>query len=233
MNITVYPVDDAPVIGTVTGPTSSITLGTSATVTVTYTDADPTDTHTAAFTWDDGTSTPASCTAGVCSANHTFGAAGVYTVGIVVTDDDGLTDSASFEHVIVTSASAGFVSGGGWVSTPAGKGEFDFSAKYVKNAATPTGTVTFVVSGSSFTATSYNWLVVSGANAQVQGTGTVNGAGSYGFLLTATDGSPDRFRIRIWDSSTNTTVFDNVVGAPDDIDVASPQELGGGRIQIH
>ena len=233
MSITVYPVDDAPVIGTVTGPTSSITLGTSATVTVTYTDADPTDTHTAAFTWDDGTSTPASCTAGVCSANHTFGAAGVYTVGIVVTDDDGLTDSASFEHVIVTSASAGFVSGGGWVSTPAGKGEFDFSAKYVKNAATPTGTVTFVVSGSSFVATSYNWLVVSGANAQVQGTGTVNGAGSYGFLLTATDGSPDRFRIRIWDSSTNTTVFDNVVGAPDDIDVASPQELGGGRIQIH
>jgi endonuclease G len=232
MSITVYPVDDAPVIGTVTGPTSSLTLGTSATVSVTYTDADPTDTHTAAFTWDDGTSTPVSCSAGVCSANHTFGAAGVYTVSIVVTDDDGLTDSAVFQHVIVTSASAGFVNGGGWVDTAAGKGQFEVSAKYLKGAATPTGSTTFAVAGSSFASTSYEWLVVSGSNAQVQGTGTINGAGSYGFLMTASDASPDKFRIRIWETSSGTTVFDNVMGAPDDIDLASPQALGGGKIQV-
>ena len=29
------------------------------------------------------------------------------------------------------------------------------------------------------------------------------------------------------------TVYDNVPGAPDDIDTANPQALGGGSIQIH
>lgn len=39
-----------------------------------------------------------------------------------------------------------------------------------------------------FHSVSYEWLVISGARAQYKGVGTVNGAGAYGFLLTATDG---------------------------------------------
>jgi hypothetical protein len=42
----------------------------------------------------------------------------------------------------------------------------------------------------------YDWLVVGGAKAQYKGTGTINGAGNYGFLLTATGGAlPGRGRV--------------------------------------
>jgi hypothetical protein len=36
-----------------------------------------------------------------------------------------------------------------------------------------------------FHSTSYQWLVVAGAKAQYKGSGTMNGSGEYGFLLTA------------------------------------------------
>jgi hypothetical protein len=81
--------------------------------------------------------------------------------------------------------------------------------------------------------------VVAGAKAQYKGTGTVNGAGNYGFLLTATDGQVsgggglDKFRIKIWDKAADTVVYDNVPGASDDVDTADLQDIGGGSIVIH
>jgi hypothetical protein len=68
-----------------------------------------------------------------------------------------------------------------------------------------------------------------------RGAGVVNGAGSYAFLLTATDGGsggPDRFRIKIIDTVTNTLLYDNV-GGSDDLDTADPQVRQGGSIVIH
>jgi hypothetical protein len=50
-------------------------------------------------------------------------------------------------------------------------------------------------------------------------------------MLTALDGSPDRFRIKIWDTSTDMIVYDNQLGASDDGIAATA--LGGGSIIIH
>jgi len=98
----------------------------------------------------------------------------------------------------------------------------------------------FQVAGFGFHSSVYEWLVVAGAKAQYKGVGQVNGAGDYGFLLTATDGQQpggggvDRFRIKIWDRlNGDGVVYDNVHGASDDVDGASPQALGGGSIVIH
>jgi hypothetical protein len=80
--------------------------------------------------------------------------------------------------------------------------------------------------------------VVSGAKAQFKGSGQINGSGDYGFLLTATDGQlnggggVDKFRIKIWDKATGGTIYDNVLGTSDDIDLANPQAIGGGSIVI-
>ena len=80
---------------------------------------------------------------------------------------------------------------------------------------------------------------MAGPKAQYKGSGTVNGAGDYGFLLTATDGQQpggggvDKFRIKIVDKSTDMVVYDNVPGEAEDIDDANPQVLGGGSIVIH
>lgn len=82
-------------------------------------------------------------------------------------------------------------------------------------------------------------MVVAGAKAQYKGVGTINGAGNYGFLLTATDGQinggggVDKFRIKIVDKTTGNVVYDNVIGASEKIDGANPQVITGGSIVIH
>ena len=43
----------------------------------------------------------------------------------------------------------------------------------------------------------------------------------------------DRFRIKVWDMATDAVIYDNNMGASDDVDSADPQELGGGSIVIH
>ncbi|NIO45718.1 MAG: hypothetical protein GTN77_02725 [Planctomycetales bacterium] len=66
--------------------------------------------------------------------------------------------------------------------------------------------------------------------------GTINGAGEYGFLLTASDGQvnggggADKFRIKIWDRVTDQIIYDNQMGAADAADPATA--VGGGAIVI-
>jgi hypothetical protein len=92
----------------------------------------------------------------------------------------------------------------------------------------------------NFHAGGFDWLVIAGSWAQYRGVGTVNGAGNFGFILTAIDAdvdvndafNVDRFRIKIWDmDSGNRVVYDNQFGAADD--AAPATEIGGGSIVIH
>jgi len=77
--------------------------------------------------------------------------------------------------------------------------------------------------------------LIAGARAQYKGVGTINGAGSYSFLLTAIDrqvaggGGVDRFRIKIW--SDGGVIYDNQPGSSDGADPSTA--LGGGSIVIH
>ena len=243
------------------GPSSPLPKPATATITgtgVSFSDAGSLDTHTCVVNWDDGAAPeefPA--VSGACNGpySHTYNGAGVYTVELKVKDDDGgvSTTSVKFEYVVVYDPAAGFVTGGGWINSPAGaytadpslsgKATFGFVSKYQKGAATPTGNTEFQFHAAKFNfrSTSYQWLVVSGSKAQYKGYGTVNGAGNYGFLLTATDGqlvngpeaNVDKFRIKIWDVVTSAVVYDNVLGSPDDMDAASPLAIDGGSIVIH
>jgi hypothetical protein len=80
-------------------------------------------------------------------------------------------------------------------------------------------------------------LVISGSRAQFKGSGSINGEGDYGFMLTAIDGNLtpsqdyDSFRIKIWDKTTEEVIYDNQMGMSDSGDCAT--ELGGGSIVIH
>jgi hypothetical protein len=55
-----------------------------------------------------------------------------------------------------------------------------------------------------------------------KGSSTINGEGSYECMFIAIDGQissgggTDKFRIKIWDKTTNTMVYDNILGAADD-----------------
>ena len=229
----------APVIGSVSGPSAALTRGASASISFSYTDAGTADTHVANLTWDDGSTSPVVCAAGACTATHSYASAGVYGVGIQLLDDDGGSAAGRFEFVVVVDPSAGFANGGGWIVAPGtGKASFGFSSKYHETQGTLSGHTQFSTNTFEFSSVAYDSLVVAGSNAQIRGTGTINNAGNYGFVLTATDGDlpggdrTDRFRIRIWDATTGAVVYDNSAGASDDIDAASPQALGGGNVSI-
>jgi hypothetical protein len=96
----------------------------------------------------------------------------------------------------------------------------------------------FKVAELNFHSDTYEWLVVAGAKAQYKGTGTINGSGTYGFMLTAIDGQlpggngTDKFRIKIWDKAQgDEIIYDNQLDNPD---TAIPtNEIGGESIVIH
>jgi len=122
----------------------------------------------------------------------------------------------------------------------AGKANFGFVSKYKKGANVPDGQTEFKfeVADFEFHSSSYDWLVVAGGSgrAQFKGSGTVNDAGDYGFILTAIDGKlsssdEDMFRIKIWDKTTGDIVYDNKMGAPDSDNPDTT--IGGGSIVIH
>jgi hypothetical protein len=125
-----------------------------------------------------------------------------------------------------------------------GRASFGFTSKYLKGATKPSGQTEFQfqTANLNFHSSDYDWLVVGGARAQYKGTGTINGSGSYKFLLTAVDGdllaagTPDRFRIRIWhhDDPSNTDVvdYDNQVDSGAEGGNLEGTAIGGGSISI-
>ena len=195
------------------------------------------------YAWDFGDTS----TGTGAAPSHSYAAAGVYSVCLAV-DDGSLAAEPACTLAVVYDPSAGFVTGGGWINSPAGayladssltgKATFGFIAKYQKGATLPSGTTAFAfdVAGLSFASQSYDWLVVNqaGANAQFKGSGTLNGAldsngQAYRFMLWAEDGastdSADTFRIKIWSEAggPETIVYDNGVA----------QAIGAGNIVVH
>jgi hypothetical protein len=219
-----------------------VTVGTEVYAEADFTDPDVLDTHTAVWDWGDGSSSEGNVAetngSGSVDGAHTYDEPGVYTIDLTVTDDDGDSGTSQYQYVIVYDPSAEFVTGGGWIDSPAGaympdplltgKANFGFVSKYKKGATTPTGNTEFQFHAAdlNFHSSSYDWLVVTGGDyAMFKGVGSINGMGEYKFMLWAGDG-PDTFRIRIWEedeSGGETVIYDN----------GSDQAIGGGSIVVH
>jgi PKD domain len=242
-----------PVCGPITAPLAPVPVGAPVTATSPFSDPNPGDTHTAVMAWGDGTTSAGTVTeaagSGTVSATHTYTAAGVYTLTLTVTDNHGLSGQCTFEFLVVFDATGGFVTGGGWIFSPAGSytpdptaagtASFGFVSKYQKGASVPSGSTEFQFKAGdlNFKSTSYDWLVIAGAKAMYKGEGTINGTAGYSFQLSAIDGQApggggvDTFRIRIWETATNVVIYDNKLGAGVNADPTSA--LGGGSITIH
>ena len=172
---------------------------------------------------------------GVYQFNAQSAVPGVYTITASISTLTGtLQDTWT---LVIYDPSAGFATGGGWINSPtgayagdlslSGKATFGFVSKYQKGASVPTGNTEFVFHAASFKfkSTIYDWLVVAGSTAQYKGEGTINGAGSYKFMLWADDGGKigsDTFRLCITDSD-GAKVYDNGV----------KQAILGGSIVVH
>ena len=185
---------------------------------------------------------------GVASCEVTITTAGVYEVTAEFAGDALHQASMATALLTVYDPEGGFVTGGGWIDSPAGAyvenptltgmAMFGFVSKYERGATTPTGQTEFQfrVADLNFHSDNYEWLVVAGARAQYKGTGTINGQGNYGFMLTAIDAEltlstdVDMFRIKIWDKDNDAIVYDNQIG-DDDADLTTG--IVRGSIFIH
>jgi len=230
-----------PIVTNVAVTPNPAPVGTVFTLTATATDNAAVT--SASYTIEGGVAVPFTLTSGASvSLSAPVGAlaVGVYDICVTAKDAGGNTSSTECTMLAVYDPTAGFVTGGGWLTSPAGafladplltgRANFGFVSKYVKGRTMPTGNTEFQfnAAGLTFSSTAYEWLVVNqaGSNAQFKGTGTLNGVAGYQFMLWAKDGAPDTFRIKISDSA-GTVVYDNNMGGE------FGTTLGGGNIVIH
>lgn len=170
-------------------------------------------------------------------------APGIYDVTLhsnhaVVTNADGAL-VINFEHHVawqVVVSGGGFVTGGGGFTSPmgayqadpehTGRVNFGFNVKVKKNDTAPSGNFNFQLHSASFKfqASDFEWLIVTDDTAQFTGSGTVNGAGHFGFFASVTDGSPDSMVIDIWDIDEDRPVY----GSGE-----MPTDLQRGNIVVH
>ncbi len=240
--------NDIPVIDAVTFHSMDpVQIGSTSTITVEFTDDNASSVD---IQWGDLQEENYTALNGVLSANHKYLEPGVYPVSVTVTDPCGETDVYDYHDIVIYDPDAGFVTGGGWIQSPQGayqndlsmdgKANFGFISEYKKDSNTPSGNVNFHFKQGNikFKAKEYEWLVIAGSNALCHGTGTINGRGEYGFLISAIDGdlidkhTPDKLRMQIWDTNNPTDIiYDNESGAPKYDDPST--NLGGGSVVIH
>ncbi|RDV10390.1 PKD domain-containing protein [Pontibacter diazotrophicus] len=247
-SVNVLQHNDLPIITSLTGGGTDPVSLSSASVSFS---AQVTDDNlaTASWDWGDGSTSPGTIEGTAITGSHTYLEPGVNRVTLTVTDACGEADVEVFEYVVVYDPNGGFVTGGGWIDSPAGaytadpsafgKANFGFVSKYQKGATIPSGQTQFQfhAAGFNFHSTSYEWLVVSGHKAQYKGEGNVNGNSGYAFMLSAVDGAynssnpVDRFRIKVWLKSNGQVVYDNQMGSSEDAEATTA--LDKGSIVIH
>ncbi len=243
----------APFVEDITAPLVPVLINTMITASAEFTDAGIIDDHSAIWNWDDGSTSPGTVIEGdgqgVVTGEHTYNEPGIYTIQLTVTDNNGAFGTSAFQYLVVYDPEGEFVTGGGWIDSPAGayaldpslvsKANFGFNAKYKNGATIPSGQTHFSLQETDFNfhSAEYEWLIFSGYQAQYQGTGTVNGEGGYGFLISVIDGDVDsgdgldRFRVKIWDLISGEIVYDSQMGDPES--AAPTVLLGGGSIVFH
>lgn len=207
--------DEPPVLGAIDAPIIArpgVTIAFSAA----FTDVDAGDTHTATWSWGDGSEDAGTVVesggAGTVTDSHVFaGPEATYPVRLTVTDSGGR--SSTVRHDIIISPVAAYVAGaGGFVSPPgacardprlAGVAAFAFLVGYQRDGRAPQGAMLrFTFGGLDFESTRFDAQGLGDQRIIYRGRGRLNGEEGRQFALTlsprAREEGADRIRLRIW-----------------------------------
>lgn len=237
-------VNAAPLVQ-VTGPQpwQTVRAGTPITLNAAVSDAANDTLTTCAISWDDGSSDTPALRDGSCSGSHTFAQAGMFTIRVAATDDDGGRGEAQVLVVVYDpdggrahlvgglQANDGAVAGR---HTTKDDDTFKGLASYQPHDEGPAvthGHIQFVVDGETLDASQIDWLVVTAdRRIAIKGIASVHGGPSRGFVLYGWQGDPDRARLVLWSLDegpvpSEKLVFDNNPGADYDLDVVAPPPI--------
>lgn len=231
------PSHSAPVAGPIK-ITGSARVGIPLAFSATFKDADPRDTHTATWTWGDGSRNTGTVSgrhgAGSVSGQHAYRKAGIYTVKLTITDSAGKSTTVQ-RRVVICASGAALAGEGSFVSLPgatstdprlSGLAAFAFVSEGTPggNQARSAAAIVFDAPGVSLRSDPDVAVLATPARVQYRGTGTLNGKDKVQFLMTASDGAgtrKDRIRVRIWQqapgSKAEVVIYDNGAGTGDGV----------------
>lgn len=192
--------------------------------------------------WGDGSVTedPQPNLANAAAAHH-YTQPGIYDIRVTILTSSGMvSETEHYDGLVVSGISSGFVWGDGWFDSPDGaspthsvlgrQASFSFAIAFPNFLNAPAGLTMFKADGFSFVSSSYDWIIACNSKLRLKGSGTVNGQGTYDFLLFASDhpggAGGDRFRIKIWNRTSGVVVYDNQPGAGDTAEPLMPIRSG-------
>jgi len=244
--VTVTVENDSPQITSLTLPNDPVDISNQVDGSATF---DDDNIVSATWDWGDLTTSNGVISGNSISGDHVYGEPGVYEVALTIVDICGLEDTEVFQYVVIYDPSGGFVTGGGWIDSPAGAyvpdptltgtANFGFVSKYKKGQTVPDGNTEFQFQAGdlNFKSKEYYWLIVAGKKGKFKGNGTINNEGDYDFMITAIDGGTgnnagdDKLRMKIWDANSEVVIYDNELGNGETDDPTTV--IGGGSIIVH
>ncbi|WP_143728142.1 PKD domain-containing protein [Micromonospora cremea] len=227
------------------------------------TDSGSNDVHRCQYGWDDGEAWDEQFDANGrnCGVTHTYEHAGMYTVDLVVTDDD-LAQGSTSVMIVVYDPNEGPASIAGSTATPTGalatdpnaSGETSvhYAAQYPMGGRVPVtevnGQTLAWVDGTSFRLQleAMEWFVITeDGKVAGRGTSTVDGKVGYTWVLYGWDycdgsNSPgcqnipsDKIRLVVFESATGKVVYDHSPGSNEfDVDRISPTVMNSGAVRV-
>lgn len=212
----------------------------------------------AVWDWGDGTTSNGTIDGNTITGEHHYQAIDDYVLTLTVTDLCGETSSK--QYILTNNSDRAYVTGDGWINLQErafvkrnrtrNEAKFSFVCKYNMYGETLRGKTLFHFKQGEleFKSLSYNKLTITDDKAVFHGTGTINRKTGFGFMISVIDGDlndndekdrfrkkiwdkKDRFRIKIWDKKDETVIYDNEIGADEELDPTTG--LGGGSIVIH
>ncbi|MFC3414448.1 HYR domain-containing protein [Algoriphagus hitonicola] len=205
----------------------------------------------AKWIWDNGEETILTEPFDNYSATYTYSTPGVYQIRLILIDACGNETVGLTDLAVIFDPDGGFITGGGWIWSPKGaylnypdaegRANFGFVAKYRKGKNIVDGNTEFQFRNGNlnFNSTSHEdmSLVITGHKGIYKGAGKINGIEGYSFMVSAIDGNlkdpieADKFRIKIWETSSGKMLYDNQLGSADNEDATT--DISGGSIVIH
>ena len=212
------PIPNPPVVGSINTPHSNVRPGATAVVSASFIYDTSSGPCTAIWNWSDGSTSAGfvseSNGMGTVTGSHTYNADGFYPVSLTITDSTGASGSSiAIPGILVVLPVVGNIRGSGTIASPrgalsssrllSGKATFSLSATAAASGAASGKFVLKLKSAHlSFQSTRLESLGENGAILEAFGSGTINGSGSYNFLLSTTtrSGRAGKFRLQIWET---------------------------------